>query len=605
MNEDEIRRILAELPVSRRIHARAALAGSASDLSNRVRHDEGALTAGWESGLSALYMTALAARYRPPVEVAQMADALDGDVCGGVLLDVASERPPDDLAAIALELARAPGESSADPERHLAWPFLRRVVARRLPADLARLLANPRLRDQDELRRHLTVLITAGDPAKIAQTVVHLRGAGVAGGWGEIVSEVTETASSERLADFIVSLSHYGDQQSVQQVIAGTTAWKAPSPAGPDSPATPQVDELVNRILGLVAELQRNKQPDLAEQVITSAVKDFAVSDQQYRLYGLVYVFKQRGLDDEAERFRAMISASATSKDEVAMITEFCRGQQDAGITAGLVRSILKVPTPGVTENAAVRLVAELPDALPDIFLTVAEWQHENLAAFEGQLRRHSLQWAEQFRDTVADTAGSRNDGDGIAALVIWLLTDPDLGRGKERASKVIEKLIRRRAPGLMIETICQLHDYPLPPECRHEGWWTLRQQAAQQIAARYSITDLISLVDKGRNRCLATLLRLAPDWLIYGQRSDEEILTLVRTLEAARPNLSELHDMVEFSASKFTRLPDLSTGALFQRSPAALLRKEGLTREATAWRKGDSVMRFRHRRPDPDPPPR
>ena len=92
MSEAEIRRLLAHVPIPRRIHARAALAGSASDLSTRVRHDEGSLPASWQSGLGTLYVTAFAARHRPPAEVAEIARALRGDVCGEVVLDVAAER---------------------------------------------------------------------------------------------------------------------------------------------------------------------------------------------------------------------------------------------------------------------------------------------------------------------------------------------------------------------------------------------------------------------------------------------------------------------------------------------------------------------------------
>jgi hypothetical protein len=109
----------------------------------------------------------------------------------------------------------------------------------------------------------------------------------------------------------------------------------------------------------------------------------------------------------------------------------------------------------------------------------------------------------------------------------------------------------------------------------------------------------MADLVQEGRHRCLATLLWLAPDWLIHGQRRDQEVVTLVRALGAANPNPSELIDLVEFSGSRFTRLVD-------QTSPVAGLRKASLNDEAGAWAKGkNSVWPFRPKRPDPDPPPR
>jgi hypothetical protein len=600
MNEDEIRRLLAKVPVEHRIHARAALTGSADELSGRVGGDK-AISDGWQAGLGTLFMAEFAARYRSPAEVAEIAGGLCGEVSEGVVVDVAAERHPQELAAIATELFRVQGDTTADPEQDLVLSFLRAVAARRLPADLACMLVA--LRHRDRLRKDLMVLISAEEPGKIAQIVVHLRGMGADARVAEILAEVKKAVPSGRLASFIVGLARCGDRDTVQQVIADATAWDAPSEA-PDAPsealpdlsATAQAPEGVTRIAELVAGLLDNRRPDLAEQVITSAVKDFAESGEQYRLYALVFVFQQHGLGDQAERIMEKISASA-NKDEVEMIIQFCK-EQEPEPTAALLRVILEKPRPGVTEGAAVKLAKGLPQEREAVFGTVAAWQYENLREFERQLRRNSPDWAKQFRDMVAISAGNRDDGDDIAALARWLLEDADAGRGKRLAAMVVEEAVKRRDPGLMIAVICQLHDRELLPSDRHKGWWTLRDGVASRIAADYTIKDLVGLVEQGKDSCLATLLWLVPEWLTHRARTDTEVVTLVRGLKEAGANPRELLEALTFSAIKFSRVIDQST-------PLAALRRAGLDLEADAWAKGkNSTFPFRYRRPDPDPVP-
>ena len=214
-----------------------------------------------------------------------------------------------------------------------------------------------------------------------------------------------------------------------------------------------RITELVQALLG---DGQRG-QAELAKLVVTAAVRNFARYREQYRLCALLFVFKQRGLDDEAEQIRAEILAGLAQDDEVSMIIEICKSSQTPADVASLLRAILENPQPGVTESAAFRLAQNLESARPDIFAAISLWPYDNLRAFEDRLRdAKSVTWADDFRDTVAECAANRSDAVDLGKIVLWLLFDVPDGRGRalardpgrERASLLLAKAVQRRLSG-------------------------------------------------------------------------------------------------------------------------------------------------------------
>lgn len=562
MTEEEIRQLLDALPSERRMQARAAVTGSVGDLLERVRGVSALPLGGWQASLSALYMVDFAARHRPPEQIATMSGELSGDCPENVVLDAAAARPPRDLTAIAVELdgssaARAEGADELAAHRaDLARSFLSSVAIRRHPADLAAMLIE--MRDHASLMRiAVRCLCSCARPPKVAQVVVQLRGMREQGAQeplSEILTAMNEEASSANLAAFLTSLERFRDTESVRAVIGGVVAWNAPPSIAPEA------NRGVDRIAELVKSLLHEKEPDLAKLVVTSAIEDFARSGQQYRLYALVFVFKEHKLDNAAEQIMDEISGTARDEDVVEMIIKFCQNEEPQH-TVILLRVILENPKPVVTATAAVEFARSLDQVRLDIFATAATWAYGNLSKFEQGLRGNSNEWAEMFCDEVAKSASKRDDGGDIGDIVLWLLGDVDSKRGKRRADRLVAGVVARCEPDLMVPLICKLR--------AGKGWWTLRDAAAKRISEKYGIEDMVELVAAAEGRCLPAVLRLIPDWLIGRQltdsdtgfrysaaRTDSDIVQLVRKLRDARGNSRELEDALTWSAMHFNR-PD------------------------------------------------
>ena len=132
-----------------------------------------------------------------------------------------------------MELDRLAGEASlllgraADQELGLPELFLRTVAARRLPGDLATMLAA--LPAGGRLAATLIRLVSTARPDKVAQVVLYLRGLGRADLADEIAVRVVSSGSSSHIAAFLTRLDHYGDQQTVAGSISFATTWTAPA----------------------------------------------------------------------------------------------------------------------------------------------------------------------------------------------------------------------------------------------------------------------------------------------------------------------------------------------------------------------------------------
>ena len=615
MNETEIRRLLDTVPVERRMQVRAAVTGSADELIRRLRQI--VAQEGWQAALSGMFMAEAAARHRTPEEVAALAVSLRAVGLASPVLDAAAlARPSAELARVAMELDRLAGEASRPPGRptdqELGLPelFLRTVAARRLPGDLATMLAA--LPAGGRPAATLIRLVSTARPDKVAQVVLNLRGLGRSDLADEIAVRVVSSGSSSHIAAFLTWLDHYGDQQTVAGAISFATTWTAPADLGlTTSPAGPGcVDRITELVQALLGDGQRG-QAELARLVVTAAVRNFARYREQYRLCALLFVFKQRGLDGEAEQIRAEILAGLAQDDEVSMIIEICKSSETPADVASLLRAILENPQPGVTESAAFRLAQNLESARPDIFAAISLWPYDNLRAFEDRLRdAQSVTWADGFRDTVAECAANRSDAVDLGKIVLWLLFDVPDGRGRalardpgrERASRLLAKAVQRRRPEQLVTLICVLHNYRKTArqlgwaaDTRQRGWWALRAVAAKQVATHYDIDDMVGLVDAGAGRCLPALLRLTPEWLTYGERKDLDIVRLVGALHAALGDRDELRKTLDYSARHFSRADGTT--------PNAALEAEGLQEEANAWVRGKRAMTPMFKRPDPDPP--
>jgi hypothetical protein len=277
------------------------------------------------------------------------------------------------------------------------------------------------------------------------------------------------------------------------------------------------------------------------------------------------------------------ISETARDEDVVKMIIKFCQNEEPQ-YTAVLLRVILENPKPSVTAAAAVEFAKCLDQVRSDIFATVATWAYGNLSKFEQGLRGNSNDWAEEFRDAVAGSASNRDDGGDI---VLWLLRDVvDSKRGKRRANDLVAGVVARCKPDLMVALICKLR--------AGKGWWTLRDATAKRISERYGFADMGGLVEAAESRCLPAVLRLIPDWLILRQRTNPDVVQLVRKLRDARGNSRELEDALTWSAQHFNR-PDGT-------NPMLALEGAGLMAERNAWSKGKRRT-IPMKRPDPDPP--
>jgi hypothetical protein len=579
MSEDELRLLLTGVPPVRRIQARAALTGSADALIGQVRAVRERPDGGWQAVLSAQYIAALAARYRAPAEVAMAAVSLRGLVDPWVMLDVAAvTRTPGELAVIVRELGRAaPG---------LDRLFLDRVATRRLPADLIALL---RALPRGELARgDLIDMIRSLSPDEAASVILHLRGLGDGELIEELVAAITAAVEPGRLGTFLASLDRCGDQVTAERVIEVATS-------GTQAEAAGRVTDLVTTLLG-----QRNY--ELAQLAVTSAVRSFSPTGQQHQLYALLFVFTQYGLHEEAQRVRKEIRAAVPDRDEVDLISDYCQAsQEEPENIINLLRAILVNPVSEPSaSDAALRLANTMAAVRPAIFAMVSSWSCPSLQAFEEKLRNKAGSWSPEFLDQVADHASERDDAADIGDIVLWMLrgrAGPHPKVALERASRIARLTVRRREPELTIGLIARLRGAPERPGDKHDRWWTVRPAVAREIAESYAGADLAELIAAGSDRCLPALLWIATDWLARRPgRSDAEIVRVIRALREAHGDHEELLEMVEYAARGFYR-PDGS-------HPIHALRSSDFGYEASAWIRGKNrSLPGLGRRPDPDRP--
>jgi hypothetical protein len=587
VREEEIRPLLARFPVERRLQARAALTGTVPDLLRQVRAVRAQPDGGWQAALSAQFMAESAARFRPAAQVAHAAVSLRDEVGAAVVLNAAvAARPPEDLAAIATELGAEP--AGAGPAG-LAGLFLASITARRPPADLvAVLLALPR---GTVLHDALIGLISAGAPDDIANVILHLHGHGADEQIEALMAVIVAAEPGASLAGLLASLDHRGDQATVTHAIHALTTWAA----------LPAAAQTLTRITDLVTTLLGAAQHRLAELVVTSAVANFSPSGQQYRLYALLFVFKQQGCHEEAQRVRTEIRAARPGCDEVDLIIEYCRANHDQlPDIVNLLRAVLENPKPRATASAALQLAKSLAWIRPTIFSTVSAWTYENLCAFEQLLRENSGTWPLEFREQVADHASERDDAEDIGEITLWLLRGAGDGRGKlgfEQASRIIRGTVQRRDPELMVSLICMLRGQPVAALKKPERWWAVRPAAAREIARSYDIDDMTALVKTGADRCLPALLWIATDWLLCPPgRGNAEIVALVSALREARGDDEELLAVLQYCGRGFFRADGTD--------PVVALKRAGLEHEAGAWIRGKHrPLPGMGRRPDPDTP--
>jgi hypothetical protein len=600
MSEDEIRNLLRTAPPRRRIQARAAVTGTVGDLvgvlgqvieppaspdpgSQGAAGSQSAAHHPWQATLGALYMVDFAACHRPPREVADMIRELRVGYCAEAARDAAATRSPADLAAIAGALADN-------------TEFLANAAVRRQPEDLAEMLVEMgRMSDGTPLMSSAAgLLCLSAPPEKVARLALHLRGMSAPEPLDEVLAWMLKQPA-EALAEFLASLDRFRDAETVR---AGIEAMIALAEAQPEPLRDPQSDvgNVVERIAELVKCLLQAKEADLAKLVVTSAIGRFTPAGQQHRLYALVFVFRELGVDAAAEQIMNEITATVPDEDIVQMIIRFCL---DAPQHAGpLLRLILQTPRPGVTAAAAAEFARQLDEARLDIFRTVAAWPFDDLKAFGGRegLRATNNEWGEDFREIVKEQASARQHGDAIGDIVDWLLTDADADRGRRRADFVIAKVAERKEPALMVTLMCALRDngrwWQQPPArrlMRREK--AVRDNAALRIGEHYQLNHMLAAIEAAERRCLPAVLRLVPEWLLNKQRSDDEIVRLVRALRDARCDLKGLLRTLEWSACQYAGAHD----------PTSALQRAGLADEAHAWRWG---TRHRVERPDPDPAP-
>jgi hypothetical protein len=367
-------------------------------------------------------------------------------------------------------------------------------------------------------------------------------------------------------------------------VIATAAAWTVRS--GEQETEVPDV----GRIAQLVKDLLESRNCPLAQQLVDRTLAGYARSGERFRLYALVYVFTQRGLDAEAERVIREISADAAARDVTGMIIKFCGSEQPEATASLLLSAILKKPElSGVTPDATVELARQLKQEQPVIFKTVAAWRPHNVSEFEGLLSGTSNATAQEFRDTVASLASGRTDGGDIADLVHWLHNDTDARRGGKRTETLIAGTIRRHEPELLTDLIGGLRG--------RRSWWTLRDYFLRHVNEDYEAPTMARLVAAaGERRCLPSALWLAQDWLTRPMRTDAEVVQVVRSLHNALVASRELRDSLRWAGQAFWPRPD-------QTDPVRALYAAELTEEADSWREGKRPRVLPIRRPDPDPP--
>lgn len=609
MTEDEIRSLLEPLPPGRRLQARAAVSGSVGDLIDLIRR-AGDVTAAqpdsrgiaqrrWQSMLSTLYIVDVAARHRPEEEVAEIISELGGTYCADVALDAAATRPPAELAAIA-------GRLTASEE------FLGKVAVRRQPEDLAATLSA--MKENTALMSGAArKLCATASPEKVAAVALYLRGLSAPEPLCEVLAGMLRQPPGTALAEFLASLDLFGDDESVHAVIdtmlasVETLADEAQPAAQAEPPADVPADpgNIVERIAGLVKSLpyggqeakrephEEKRREALAKLIVSSAIKKFTPSRQQYRLYGLVFVFRELKLNDVAMQIMDEITAAVADEDITHTIIKFCRDQpQHAG---PLLQLILQTPRPGVTVDAAKEFAFRLLQEREVIYTTVAAWPFSYLVDFENGLRSTAVPRAEEFREIVKERAADRKDGEDIGKIIDWLLRDANAERGRKRADYVIAAVTQRLEPALLVTLICELREnkqwWQQPPRPVFRRDRPLRDEAALCVGTQYQIEHMLAMITAAQRRCLPAVLRLVPEWLSRRRPIGREVVLLVRALKDARCDDDELLATIEWSSAESQWLDD----------PSPALDNAGLTNEAAAWRRGK--RRPPRHRPDPDPP--
>jgi len=601
MTEEEIAAIVAELPVRRRIQARAALTGSVADLLELVRRavSEPGLSRDWHATLSAEYMLDFAARHRPPEESAELARSLDGDYRETIVLDAAARRSTADLAAVASHLCPrvggspgngspgngSPGDSSpeADPAKFaLVLQFLRRLS----PADLACVFSDNR--DHELLLGTVAQLLCeSSQPDAVARLVLHLNGIAAAEPLSCVLGIMARSAQSEDLGRFMVRLAGFGDSTSVRECAELTVA----------------ADDDVNKVAELVKAVLAERDTGLARLIVAAAVDRHREDADQYRLLALVFIFTELGMLDEAEQVMNTISATAPDNDVHKMVVQFCQSEPPEH-TKILLRMILRQPTPGKSAADALGFLQGLPSVRDEIFASVARWDYANLVEFESRLSGQSNDWAQKFRDVAAQNAADRVDNKETGEIVLWLLDDRDSRRGMKRAEDVIFRVLTLHDASRLVTLISQL---------RAKGsWWRLRDYAERQAVELFNADDMARLIDVAKDFCLPAVLRLTAWWLSSRSRSDPETVEVVLAICRARGNRQEMEQTLTWSGYRFHR-PDGSNPmrALEAESERQLKSgdpavAESLMAARNAWFSGDKRSSpLVLRRPDPDPPPR
>jgi len=595
MTEDEIRGLLGDLPPARRLQARAAVTGSVGDLTGMLRRisDVAAAEPGspsiadqrWQATLSTLYMVGVAAGCRPQEEVAEIIKELGTAYCTGVALDAAAARLPSDLAAIA-------GVLPDNAE------FLGKVAARRQPEDLAEMLCVMR-ENAPLMRSAVSQLCTAAPPHKVATVVLHLRGTQALEPLSEVLAGMLRQPPGTALAAFVASLDRFGDDESVHAVVdtmLASVEIQAEALADPSADVSNVVERIAELVKSLLHEGEeaKGRLEDLAKLVVSSAIRKFTPSGQQYRLYALVFVFTELELDDVAMRIMDEITATVPDNDITQTIITYCLDQpQHAG---PLMQLILQTPRPGVTADAATEFAVSVQQARDVVYATVAAQQpFPYLEKFEEGLRATSSLMAEEFRDIVKVRSPARRAGEDIGVIIDWFLQDTETARGRRRADYVIAEVVQRLEPALLVAMIYELRD--------NKQWWrrlqrpgvpwgkSLRDYTAQRVGEQYQIEHMLAMITAAKRRCLPAVLRLVPDWLTPRRPAGSEVVRLVTALKDARSDDAEIVAAIEWSASQSRWLDD----------PSPALEAAGLADAAAAWRRGK--RHHPRRRPDPDPP--
>lgn len=567
--ELHLRRLIGTVPPQRRLQARVAVTGSAAEFAACVRGVVAESPADWQAHLSALYMIEFAALHREPAEVAELSREFQAGFGADVVLDAAAERRPAELAAIAAALP--------DPRE-----FIGKAAQRRQPGDVAAMLA--------AMRQDIALMRTACGhacahalPGKVAQVILHLRGMNAEEPLTELLTEMPRRSGAAGLGEFLAGLAGLGDDDSVRLCIARIVAWKDADPLGGETGTADAVD----RVAAVVKSLLRKNCSQLADDVVESAIAEFALSGQQYRLYALVFLFRELELHDEVGRIADKISKGAED-DNIEMILRFCSENHD--YAGALLQVVLKKPKPA----AAVRFATELDPQHEIIFRTVATWPCEHLIRVFEDLWCTSDQLAREFREAVAEIAPQRSKGEEVGDIVLWFLGNPDDKQSMQHAHNIVAKIVELKQPGLLADLICKLR--------AGKGWWlgphekTVRDRAAQRVSEEYGIADMTALVGAAAGRCLPAVLWISADWLTRRPRSDAQVVQLIKALKDARCLPGELAKTIEWVAGRFRRV-DGST-------PMVALEKAGLMDERNVWFsvKRSMLPRFQ-RRPDPDKP--